>query len=69
MINHNSWELVVTGLGCQEKRFSLDDLRNGTFTKVEVDVTIQCSGNRRSHFGKTYKKAEGIPWNQVNPKP
>ena len=25
---------------------------------------LQCSGNRRSHFVKTYKKAEGIPWNQ-----
>jgi len=27
-------------------------------------MVSQCSGNRRSHFGKTYKKAEGIPWNQ-----
>lgn len=64
VINDNTWELVVSGKGCKELRFTLDDLKSGKFKKVEVDVTMQCSGNRRSHFGKTFKKAEGIPWNQ-----
>ncbi len=64
VINDRTWELVVSGKGCETQRFSMDDLKSGRFPKVEVDVTIQCSGNRRSHFAKTYKKAEGIPWNQ-----
>ena len=64
LINVNSWELVVSGKGCDELRLTLDDLKSGRFPKFEVDVTIQCSGNRRSHFAKTFKKAEGIPWNQ-----
>lgn len=64
VVHENSWELEVSGLGCKSLRLSLDDLKSDRFKKVEVDVTIQCSGNRRSHFGKVYKKAEGIPWNQ-----
>ncbi|EKX45474.1 sulfite oxidase [Guillardia theta CCMP2712] len=50
IIDPNNYTLTIKGK-LQEK-----------FPKHEVDVTIQCSGNRRSHFDGV-KKAQGIPWN------
>mmetsp|Transcript_9783 Transcript_9783/g.22769 ORF Transcript_9783/g.22769 Transcript_9783/m.22769 type:complete len:590 (+) Transcript_9783:181-1950(+) len=61
IVDENEYALEVTLLDGSKKSFTLDELRDD-FPRHEVTMTLQCSGNRRSHLAP-FRPAQGIPWN------
>jgi len=61
LVNETDYKLQISGEGCKTVELTLSELKE-KFEKIERVVTIQCSGNRRSHYDKV-RKAQGIPWN------
>lgn len=50
-IDPDEYELEVAGIGVQETKLTLDDLKT-KFPKVSITATIMCAGNRRSDMTK-----------------
>ena len=59
MVNKDKYKLKISGVGINEKQFTLDQIKK--FPKKEVVTTIQCGGNRRDGLNK-FGKTSGIPW-------
>lgn len=51
LVEIEDYKLEITGLGVNETKLSLDDLKT-KFPKVSVIATIQCAGNRRSEMSE-----------------
>ncbi|XKL64794.1 hypothetical protein PGB90_004880 [Kerria lacca] len=61
LVEIEDYKLEITGLGVNETKLSLDDLKT-KFPKVSVIATIQCAGNRRSEMSEV-KPVKGLNWN------
>jgi len=60
LVDPDTYELVVEGLGVQRKVYTLQDLKT-KFAKRTVVSTIQCGGNRRGGIDEV-KKSSGTGW-------
>ncbi|KRY87238.1 putative sulfite oxidase, mitochondrial [Trichinella pseudospiralis] len=59
-VDEHSYKLKVSGIGLQEREFTLEDLKS-KFQPVSVVVTLQCAGNRRQDFNAV-KPVRGLQW-------
>jgi len=59
VIDSDSYQLEIDGLGIESRSFTLEELRK--FPPASVTATIQCGGNRRSEMG-IVKPVAGLGW-------
>ncbi|KRX65548.1 putative sulfite oxidase, mitochondrial, partial [Trichinella sp. T9] len=59
-VDERNYKLKVSGVGLEEREFTLEDLKT-KFQPVSVVVTLQCAGNRRQDFNAV-KPVRGLQW-------
>ncbi|KRX19208.1 putative sulfite oxidase, mitochondrial, partial [Trichinella nelsoni] len=59
-VDEHNYKLKVSGVGLEEREFTLEDLKT-KFQPVSVVVTLQCAGNRRQDFNAV-KPVRGLQW-------
>jgi sulfite oxidase len=61
LIDVHEYRLSVVGMLRAPLELSLDDLKS-RFPRVEMDVTLQCAGNRRDELMKVSPIPHELPW-------
>ncbi|MDX6569290.1 MAG: sulfite oxidase [Gaiellales bacterium] len=61
-LDASSWRLRIGGLVATELELSLDELREGAFSRRELTATLQCAGNRRAGLMAVREIPGEAPW-------